>query len=120
MIALVLAAAIGKREGDLAAVLTMAVCTMTVTAALAVLSPVLSFLYRLEDWGNIDSDILGILLKVLGIGLVTETGSLICVDGGSNALGKALQLLGCCVMLRLSIPLMDSMLILIQSILGEI
>ena len=120
MIALVLAAAVEKREGDLATVLTMAVCAMTVTAALTALSPVLSFLYRLEDIGHLEGGILGILLKVLGVGLVTETGSLICSDGGSNAMGRTLQLLGCCVMLRLSLPVMDSMLMLIQKILEEV
>jgi len=119
-VALVLSLAVGKREGDIAMVLTMAACVMTVMAAASALEPVIRFLYRLEMLGDWQEGMLGTLLKITGIGLVTETAGLICSDGGNSAMGRSLQLLGCGMMLRLSVPVMEEMLKLIQSILGEL
>ena len=70
--------------------------------------------------GQLESDTLTILLKAVGIGLVTEVTCLICTDAGNAALGKTLQFLSCAVILWLSIPLLNELLELIDNILGAI
>lgn len=119
LIALVLSLSLGKREGDLALVLSMAVCCMAAVAAMSFLEPVLSFLQRLEQVGDLQSGVLGILLKMLGVGLVSELASGICQDGGNSALARGVQLLGSAVMLQLSLPVFETLLELVQQILGE-
>lgn len=118
--AVVLVLAVGKQEKDLALMLTMAVCVMAVGAALSFLEPVISFLYRLEELGDLQSGVLEILLKIVGIGLVSEIAEMICKDSGNASLARGMELLGSAVILSLSLPILETFLDLIQRILGEI
>ncbi len=119
LVALVLSLALGKLQGDLALLLTMAACCMAAGTALSFLKPVLSFLYRLEELGNLQSGALGILLKILGVGLVSELAAMICQDGGNSSLARGIQLLGSALILQLSLPVFETLLELTQRILGE-
>lgn len=120
LMAVVLVLAVGKQEKDLALMLTMAVCVMAVGAALSFLEPVISFLYRLEELGDLQSGVLEILLKIVGIGLVSEIAEMICKDSGNASLARGMELLGSAVILSLSLPILETFLDLIQRILGEI
>lgn len=120
LIAVVLVLAVGKQEKDLALMLTMAVCVMAVLVALSFLEPVISFLYRLEELGDLQSGVLAALLKIVGIGLVTEIAEMICQDSGNASLARGMQLLGSAVILFLSLPVLETFLDLIQQILGEL
>ena len=120
LIAVVLGLALGKQEKDISTMLTMAVCCMIVVAALVYLEPVLDFLRELEAFGDLQGDMLGILLKALGIGLVAEIAGMVCNDAGNGSLGKTVQLLGSAVILYLSLPVFRVLLELIREILGEI
>ena len=93
---------------------------MVAAAAGQFIQPVIEFLNTLQQVGNLDSAYLGILLKVVGIGLLSEVAALVCADAGNATLGKTLQMLAACVILWLSIPLLGSLLDLIQDILGEV
>lgn len=120
LIAAVMVLAVGKQEKDLALMLTMAVCVMAVLAAFSFLEPVISFLYRLEELGDLQSGVLAALLKIVGIGLVTEIVEMICQDSGNASLARGMQLLGSAVILFLSLPILETFLDLIQRILGEL
>ena len=120
LVAAVLVLAMGKQEKDLALLLTMAVCAMTAAAGFSVLEPVLEFLHRLEQLGDLQSGVLNTLLKIAGIGLVTEIAGMICKDSGNASLAQAMQLLGTAVILSLSLPILETLLELIQSILGAL
>ena len=85
-----------------------------------VLEPVLDFLRELETLGDLQGDMLGILLKAVGIGLVSEIAGLVCTDAGNGSLGKTLQMLGSVVILYLSLPIFTAMLELIREILREL
>ena len=82
------------------------------------LQPVLNMIRTLEALGGLDETLISILLKVAGIGIISEIAALICTDTGNAALGKTLQLLGSAVILWMSIPLFTMLLELLQSILG--
>lgn len=116
----VLALCIAKQGKELASLLTIAVCAMVTLAAITFLKPVLEFLRELESIGKLNGDIVQILFKVVGIGLVSEIAAMICADTGNTSMGKALQILGSAVILWLSIPVFQALLDLIQQILGGI
>lgn len=116
----VLGLALGKWNKDMGVLLSMAVCCMIAMIVISYLEPVLDFLRQLEVLGDLQGDMLGILLKALGIGLVAEIAGMVCADAGNSSLGKALQMLGGAVILWLSIPIFNALLDLIQEILGEI
>ena len=119
LITVVLGLALGKSR-DFSMLLSLAACTMISILALTYLEPILEFIRELEGIRQLQGDMLSILLKATGIGLVAEIADMICADAGNASLGKSLQLLGTGVILCLSLPILRTMLDLIQMILGEI
>ena len=93
---------------------------MVCLLALGYLEPILEFLQELEVLGSLQQDMLGILLKAVGISLVGEIAGTICADSGNASLGKAIQLLASAVILYLSLPILNTMLELIRKILGTL
>lgn len=120
LIAVVLGLTLSKQGKDITLMLSMAVCCMVLLAAVSYLKPVVDFINQLQAMGNLDSDMLKIMLKAVGIGLVAEVATLICNDSGNSALGKAVQILSSAVVLWLALPLMTSLLELVQKIVGEV
>ena len=113
---LILAQGSNKQWGT---VLSLIACCMVAVVAASYLGPVVDFLGQLEAFGNLDSTMVESLLKIAGIGLISEVASLVCSDAGNGALGKAVQMLGTAVMLWLAVPLLSAMLELLRRILGE-
>lgn len=120
LIAVVLILAVGKQEKDIAMILTMATCVMVGIAAFAVLEPVMDFLYRLAELGNFRLEILKILMKITGIGMISELAQMICKDSGNAVLSHGMQILGTAMILLLSLPVLEMFLDLLQQILGEL
>ena len=120
LVAVVLILSLGGKGKDMAAVLALFVCCLTLLAAVRYLEPVVEFLNILVQTGNLDKSLVSVLLKAVGIGIVSEIAALICADSGNGSLGKALQILGTAVILWLSIPLFTMVLELIQTLLGEL
>jgi stage III sporulation protein AD len=118
LIALLLGLSIHKQ--DFALLLSVTVCAMVTGIVLMYLEPVLEFLRELEQWGSLRNDVLGVLLKALGIALTAELAGSVCSDAGNSALAKSIQLLGNMTILYVSLPVFRVMLQLIRQILGEI
>lgn len=120
LLAVILGLVVAKHSKDISLALILAVCVMVLLGMIPYLEPVLDFIRQLQEVGQLDSTMTGIMLKAVGIGLVTEIAVLICNDSGNAALGKALQILSSVVILWLSLPLMRSLLETIQKIMGEL
>ena len=115
LVGVVLVLTLGRKEMGM--VLSAAVCAMIALAAAEYLEPVLDLLGRLEELGRLDGAMIAVLLKCVGIGLITEIAGMVCTDSGNGSLAKALQLLGTAAALWLAVPLFDGLLTLIQEIL---
>lgn len=120
MVAVMLWIVVDRQGKDVGSLLSIAVCCMVLTVMGRFLEPVVDLLRKLEEMGDLQSQWLQIMLKSVGIGMIVEITSLICVDAGNAALGKTLQILGSAVILWLAIPLFQALLELLQQILGEI
>lgn len=120
LVAVIMFLVIDKHNREIALLLTVCVCCMICAAVSRFAQPVIEFVRQLQDIGKMNAEHLGILLKVVGIGFLTEVTALVCSDAGNGTLGKMLQILSSCVILWLSIPLLSSLLSLVQQILGEI
>lgn len=116
----VLGVTLSRQEKDLALVLSGVACCMAAGIALHYLAPILNLLAEIEKMGGLEEEGTALLIRILGIGLVSQIGSMICNDSGSNTLGKTLQFLSSAVILNLAMPLFSGLLELIQSILGGI
>lgn len=117
LLASVLGLTISKQEKDLSVLLIMAACCFGAMAAITLLQPVLDMLQQLETLAQISDDLLRILLKCVGLSLVTEIAGTICQDSGSSSLGKTLQILGTATILYLASPLFTDVISLIREIL---
>lgn len=120
LIAVIMSLSLGKHAKETALLLTLAVCCMVASLAVDFLAPVIGFIHRLQSVGQLDTELLSILLKAAGIGLVGELAGLICSDAGNAALGKSMQFLSAAVILWLSLPLLEQLLTLVSEILGEV
>jgi stage III sporulation protein AD len=110
-----------QRQGKEAALLlTLTVCAMVAFLAVSYLDPVISFLEKLQALGGLDRGMVTVLLKAVGIGLISEICTAICSDSGNAALGKILQLLSAVMVLWLALPLLERLLDLLQKILEGI
>lgn len=120
LIAVVLSLTISKEGKDLAVLLSIGVMCMIMTAGLKYLEPVIDFFHKLESTGKLNPQMFKILLKAVGIGLISEITSHICSDSGNQALGKGIHFAATAAILWLSIPLLDELLTLLETILGAI
>lgn len=107
---------LSKQGKDFAILLIICVCGMVFTAAVVYLKPVILFARKLAELGEIDSTLLSILIKSVGIALLAEIVELVCKDAGNSALGRTLQILAAAVILWLSIPLLNELIDLIGNI----
>lgn len=119
-VALIMYLILVKQGKDISVLLTVAVCCMLAIAAMQYIEPVITFIQRLQQLSNLDPAMLQIILRAVGIGLLSEITSLICADSGNAALGKSLQLLAVGVVLWLSMPLFTELIDLIEEILQVI
>lgn len=111
---------LSKKEKDFSILLVICVCCMIAAVSLGYLKEIIQFIRVLQQKGNLDSDLIGVLLKSVGIGILTEITCMICTDSGNSALGKVIQFLSSSVILWLSIPLFTQLLELIESVLGSV
>ena len=116
-VAIAMCLVISKHGKEGVILISVAMCCMIASVAMTYLQPAISFFSRMEQTGNLDPEIMRILLKATGVAILSEISSLICADAGNGTLGKTLQLLATAVILWLSLPLFSKLLSLIDNIL---
>lgn len=109
---------LSKQGKEYALILSLGACALVLLVVFQFFQPVVELLRQLEELGDLQPEWLSVMLKALGIGLVVEMSALICADAGNAALGKTMQILGAVAVLWLSIPLINSLIELLQQILG--
>lgn len=120
LLAVILNIALHHKGGEISVLLSLAVCVMVAALSMRFLEPVISMLRALQVRSSIDSEMLSILLKTVGVGLIAELVSLICTDAGNAAMGKMIQILGAALVLNLSLPLLEILVALVEGIVGNI
>ena len=117
LVSLILYLILLKQGKDISGLLTTAVCCILAVGAMEYITPVIVFIDRLQEISGLDSTILQIILRTVGISILAEITSVICQDAGNAALGKSLQILAGAVVLWLSIPLFNQLLDLVEELL---
>jgi stage III sporulation protein AD len=118
LIAVILCLVLSRQSKDIAVLLTIVVCVMVLIGLGAYLKPVLQLMQQLHAVSVIDGDLFQTIWKAIGIGLLGELVALVCEDAGYKALCRTVEILTTCVILWLSIPLMNGLLELVQQLLG--
>ena len=81
------------------------------------LSGIINILTSLSNKTGLNSEYLGILLKITGIAILTEFAVSICNDAGETAIGTKIDLGGKIIIVSISIPIIVALLELIVKIL---
>ena len=103
LVSSVLCLLLAKQGKEMSLLLTIAVCCMVLVTAGIFIQPIISFLQNLQSLGKLNTEMMSILLKAVGIGILSELVSYICTDMGNASLGKGLQVLSVAVILWLSL-----------------
>lgn len=118
LIALVLSQLLNKSDKNISTLLIIVVCCMIIGAASQYVHHLFTFLHKLEVIGNLNSEVVKIMFKAVGIGLLTEVVSLICTDAGNSVLARSIQLLSSVIILWICIPVFTELITLAENILG--
>ena len=120
LVTLILGSLLSARYKAYGSILTMGVCTMILLLGLRVFAPVMEFLRQLEELAGLQSDIIKILLRVSGVGILSEIIVLLCNDSGNASLGHGIRTLSTGVVLWMSLPIFQALVDLIRQILEGI
>lgn len=120
LICAVLCVVLSKQGSEMSLVLCLAVCSMVLIAAFSYLPPVFEFARNLVHLADLNGQFVLILLKSVGIGLLSQIVGLICEDIGKKSLSKVLQIAATSLILCICMPVLEQLLELIEFILGEV
>ncbi|MBR3978892.1 MAG: hypothetical protein IKJ94_04635 [Oscillospiraceae bacterium] len=118
--ALVIYLVLAKQNKDFSILFSVGVCVMVTVIAITYLEPVFELVEKLRTVGSLDTQTVEILLKSVGIALISEIVEHICQDSGNSSMGKTIQILASGVILWLCVPLFTSLMELIEEILVTI
>lgn len=120
LILIMLLGTIGKKEASLVFAGVLGCCTVIGILCIQFLMEVTDFIRQLISIGSVPSEAVSVMLKITGIGMITQIVVPICSDSGHSSLGKSLKILSAVVILYLSIPVFNRFLELMQTILGKV
>lgn len=103
-----------KAAPEQALLLTAAVLAAAGLALMGLAAPAVERLRALFDQAGLDSGHTAILLKTLAVSIVTKLCADLCRDGGSQALGTAVELAGALTALLILLPLLEAVTALLQ------
>lgn len=90
---------------------------LIITLCMDKLAGIINILTTLSNKTGINSEYLGILLKITGIAILTEFAVSICNDAGESAIATKIDLGGKIIIISISIPIIVALLELIVKIL---
>ena len=74
------------------------------------ISGVINLLKDLSSKANINSEFLGIILKITGIAILTEFAVSICQDSGESSIANKIDIGGKVMIITISLPIISSLL----------
>lgn len=118
LVGVVLITLLRSRSGELALLLSLAVCVLLGLMLVRVAEPVISLLRSLQRIAQIEDALMRPVLKTLGIGMITQIAANVCVDGGESAVARMIELCGTFLALYAAIPLLEAVLDLVRNLSG--
>lgn len=120
LVAVVLILTLKRQGNDFSILISIIICATLGTMVFEFLQPIISLCNQLQQIGNLNPELLRILMKVIGIAFSSEIAATICSDSGNTALAKALELLATVVILYLSVPMFTALLDVVEEILSKV
>ena len=117
LISVILCQVLARQNKDISSLLSLAVCALIAIAAMQYIHPMIDFFRRLKVIGQLDPELFGILIKAVGVGILSEITEMVCMDSGNNALAKSIHIMATAVIIWLSLPLLNTFIQMIENVL---
>ena len=106
-----------EHRPDVAVLIGLAAGILILFSVVNYLTEAISALQALMDKSGIDLEILQAVLKIIGIGYITEFAAHICEDSGSRGIADKILFGGKVLILIISLPLLSAVIEIILSLL---
>lgn len=120
LIGCILSLILSSRSKDFSLLVSIGICAISCISSVQLMDGVIDFLKSAQSICDLDNQMLSIVLKCTGIGLITEIAGTICQDSGNGALAKVLQICGAAAALWLSLPLLQKLLDILLDVLNNL
>lgn len=114
----VLAVCVKSRSPELALALSAVCCVGLALSLVRLAAPILEFVKAMQSFTGLQNALLRPVWKTVGVCLLTQVGAAFCSDAGEQALAKMVELCGSVLCLYLSIPLLQAVFEMIQTMAG--
>lgn len=114
-VGVVLTLVLKKNSPETAILMTLALCCLLLYLTLDVLGNITDFITELSDFAGVTSAAISVVLKTVGIAIVTKLVSSVCSDAGQSSVASALEIVGAAAALYVALPLMKSVFEMINS-----
>lgn len=112
-----LAALLHRSGGEMALLLSLAVCGVAAMVLMEPLEELRDFWEDAAAWGELPVELFTPLIKTVGIALLSRTGSDLCRDAGEGAIASVLETAGAVAAIAVSLPLFRAAWELLRSLL---
>ena len=112
----VLGLVIKKNSPEMALLLTIALAVFAVSLSAKIVSEILEFVKSVSDAAGISPSVLAIVLKTVGIAVVTKISADISKDAGQLSVASNVEFAGAAVALYIALPLFKTVVSMIDSL----
>lgn len=117
LISLIIIIIIKQYRPEFAIYISIITGVLIITFSMDRLTGIINILTTLSNKTGLNSEYLGILLKITGIAILTEFAVSVCNDAGESAIATKIDLGGKIIIISISIPIIVALLELIVKIL---
>ncbi len=104
-------------RSDFAMIVTMVGGIIIMVMIMSSLSSALNIITTIANKTGVNTSLLSIVFKIVGIGYLTEFAASMCADAGSSGLGDKVLLGGKIVILAMSLPIITNILSIVMELL---
>lgn len=115
---MILVTALRTQNRELSLVLSLAACVVLILSGMQLFRTAVDYLEEMRQAADIESTVLSPLIKVCGVGVLTQVCTLFCQEADEDAVGKVVELCGGAAAVCAMLPLLDAVLELIRGLMG--
>ena len=118
VVSTMLIALVRESKPELAVLLGVASGIAVLIMVVDALFDIVNTFYNIAYITGLSSNMFAAILKIIGIGYITEFAANICVDAGNKSIGDKISFAGKIVILVLSLPIVEGVVSVIAEMLG--
>ena len=108
---------IRSKAGEMAIILSLAAVVSIILVVTSCLRPVFHVMEQMQKLANISGENTRAMMKVVGIGFLTQMTAAVCTDAGEQALSKAVEFAGGVLSFYVGLPRVSAVLSLLEDLL---